>query len=85
MELLNIDSMKLADWWAFGQIMFILFTNKMLYDGGYGGYRPIKTPEVNKIPEGALRTIMMKLTDAKIKQNDRPSPDEIIASLERLK
>ena len=80
-ELLDIKSMKLADWWAFGQMLVIMFTYNFLYTPE-GYYRSITAAELNKFP-AALRDIIVKLTDPKIKQNARPRSDEIIASLNK--
>ena len=70
----DINSMKLADRWVFGQMLVIMFTYNFLYTPE-GYYRGITGTELNKFP-AALRDIIVKLTDPKIKQNARPRPDD---------
>jgi serine/threonine protein kinase len=75
------DSMKLADWWAFGQILVILFLRKQLLTNGK--YARLTGDDIRRLPDG-LRVLVVKLTDNRVEQTERPSPDEIMRIIHNL-
>jgi len=70
----DIDSMKRADWWAYGQVIALMFSHKLPYEGILG------PNEYIRIPKG-LHGLLDTLTDPNIDQNERPSESDIIKTL----
>jgi len=79
---LNLKSMQLADWWSYGQLLAILFTNNFmgLWDPKSNKYRSLTLSEIEHIPN-ALRQVLVALTRPRTTQRERPSPAEIFAAL----
>jgi serine/threonine protein kinase len=69
----DIESMKLADWWAFGMIWQYLYTN----------IKPVfgLNIDIKKIPS-VYRETFLALTNYRLPQNSRPSPEEILKVLQ---
>jgi serine/threonine protein kinase len=77
----NIDSKILADWYAFGLICVYIYTdiNLWYYANKWSDpkYRQLGSVAKEMIPV-EYRSILLKLTDEKLAQSDRPTPMEII-------
>ena len=66
----NTESMKRGDWWAFGQIIYILFTGDSLYDMNRGIYLK---PNISNLPD-KMKPLFLNIYNDAI----RPSAEEII-------
>lgn len=87
------ESMKMADWWAFGQIAVIVLTGEPLFMEGYvdsvskvnipDKYLTIDAlnlrPIIQNYGSEYLR-VLLSLTDPSIPQYDRPDEKEILAA-----
>jgi serine/threonine protein kinase len=76
-----IDSLKLADWWTFGIIALEIYSHRPLIEHGVNPLveRPYsRSNALKNVPLLARRTLLTKLTDPKLEQKDRPTPQEII-------
>jgi serine/threonine protein kinase len=77
------ESMLLSDWWAFGQLLGILFLENDSLWTERGGYRVLKPIEAQSIPMG-LRSLVFNLTDPSRDQMSRPGPVHILTVLKRM-
>jgi serine/threonine protein kinase len=73
---------KLSDWYAFGLVCIYIYTGVHLwyYPTTWSPdpeYHPLNTNAKDKIPI-KYRSILLKLTDNKLEQSERPTPAEII-------
>lgn len=81
----TLETLAMADWWAFGQIIFALFTGSLLYDERTGRFRELKTnfydysPELHMFPK-YLTQLVVDLTKPR-PQNQRPTETDIIAKI----
>jgi len=71
----NEISMKLADWWAYGQIIYSLYTEIPLSDES--GEYTIMEQNISEIPYNIYDTLV-DLTDPKRKQIERPDISTIL-------
>jgi hypothetical protein len=73
----TLDSMMLADWWAFGQMVATLFIGYQLYDEKTDTFRyePIERLD------SPLREVIQNIIKPGVPQEARPSPREIMASI----
>jgi len=76
----NIDSMKQGDWWAYGQVLALMFIHKLLYNEDRNVFDTLGPNEYTRIPKG-LHRLIDTLTDPNIDQNKRPSESDIIKTL----
>jgi serine/threonine protein kinase len=75
----DMNSMMLADWWAFGLIAIEVFNNRALVSSS----SRIKTPVVmSNIPD-AYKSLILQLTDEGIKQEERPTSEDVISLLKK--
>jgi serine/threonine protein kinase len=74
----NLTSMKLADWWAYGQILVILFTGNYwgTYDEAKDTYRKLTPAEAALFP-ASLQEVMKDLTNPRLAQKNRPGELEL--------
>lgn len=73
----NVNSMKHADWWSFGQTIIPLYTSMLLWDEVNNTYFPLDRTYLMHIPI-QYHDILGLLTNPKIPQYMRPSPDKIL-------
>ena len=78
----NIDSMKQGDWWAFGQIITLMFTYTLLYEQAKDKFDTLGPNEYIHIPKG-LHRLLDGLTDPDITQNERPTESDILRILNK--
>jgi hypothetical protein len=75
----NFHSMRLGDWWAFGQIAVLLLCGKCLYDYEHNNYNVLTPDEANAI-KAPLRDVIVGLTSLP-DQESRPKYINIIQAL----
>ena len=76
----DVESMRLSDWWAFGQLLVIILAGNPILRTKYG-YRPFELVELNLYVPSELRTLLYKLTDPVLEQSKRPGQEEILRVL----
>jgi serine/threonine protein kinase len=79
----DYESMKKADWWAFGQIMYEMFSLEHLYEGHVNGRPRYDRPNMKFIPQD-LRVLLYDLINPVNSQHHRPTNVEIIETLQRI-
>lgn len=76
----DYDSMKLADWWAYGLICVEIYTGESLFDYGYGNdviQKNLTPGQISKISP-KYRDLLKQLTDHTIRPDQRPTPAKIL-------
>lgn len=73
----DLASMKLADWWAYGQLLVELFLHVRLWNGKTLRYGQLKQNDYHRLPK-KFRPVLRGLTDPSLAQCERPTPEEII-------
>lgn len=77
----TFETLAMADWWAFGQIVFVLFTGGLLYDELNRRFKRITmySREIYMFPRH-LAQLVVDLTTPR-PQNQRPSEADILAAV----
>jgi len=80
----NYD-LKIYDWWAYGQILVILYLSKTLFnrERGYNVYTPLTTVEIESLPI-QIQKFIARLTDPRLRGKERPGPDKILEYVSAL-
>jgi serine/threonine protein kinase len=78
----DFDSMKRADWWAFGQILCIVMVNIILYDSRNNRFNTISESQFwrSRAPQ-SLHKLIHDLTNVRLPAEARPSGDTVIRLL----
>ena len=74
------DSMMLADWWAFGQIVMFMYLGSPLHTPR-GMYNRPKDVDLKSVDRSVV-DILSRLADPTIEQSERPDPLDIIAAFD---
>jgi serine/threonine protein kinase len=73
----DLASMKLADWWAYGQLLVELFLHVRLWNGKTRRYGQLNQNDYHHLPK-KFRPLLFGLTDPSLAPFERPTPEEII-------
>ena len=76
---LTLEKLKWADWWAYGQLLVLLFTYRGLWDGTTF-HQLTRTHASSAVPL-FLIPLLEGLTDPNRPPQDRPDQDEILDTL----
>lgn len=71
------SDMLLADWWAFGQIVYALYTGLQLYIESRKRYVALPAKDQSKFP-ARIRDVIINLTNPQLDPSERPSPEQIL-------
>jgi serine/threonine protein kinase len=72
----DIESLKKADWWAFGQVLFSFYTNKSLYDSRTRRYVALTAPDRALISDKKIDDLLSKMYV--LQQSQRLTAAEIL-------
>jgi serine/threonine-protein kinase len=78
----NFQSMRLGDWWAFGQTVVLLLCGKRLYNYENNSYNTLTLVDAGNII-APFRGVIVRLTST-FKQEGRPTYRDIIHSLKQI-
>ena len=82
----NYESMKMQDWWAFGQTAYTLLTKHHLYNKGFYNRLDTTKLDTRKAQDEFIEFIELleNLTDPYKQQEERPDNKQILRALHNI-